>query len=128
MPRRPPEPDRIHIRDLLLRCVVGVNEAERRQKQDVVVNITLAADLSTPCRTDRIEDTIDYKQIKQRVIELVEASSFFLLERLAEEIAGACLAEPRVQQVRVRVQKPGALRFARTVEVEIVRPRRAPRD
>ena len=128
MPEGRPEPDRIHIRDLLLRCVVGVNQTERREKQDVVINITLAADLSTSCRTDRIEDTIDYKQIKQRVIELVDGSSFFLLERLAEEIAGACLAEPRVRQVRVRVQKPGALRFARTVEVEIVRERRSQRD
>ena len=120
---RPPL-DKIHIRDLLLRCVLGVYEAERKEKQDVVINLTLEADLRRACKSDRIEDTVNYKEVKERVIDLVEGSSFFLVERLAEEIAGLCLEAPAVRRVWVRVQKPAALRFARTVEIEIVRERR----
>ncbi|KPK86132.1 MAG: dihydroneopterin aldolase [Phycisphaerae bacterium SM23_33] len=119
------EPDKIHIRDLLLRCVLGVYEAERKDRQDVVIHITMEADLRQAARSDRIQDTVNYKEVKQRVIELVDRSSFFLVERLAEAIADVCLQEPRVQRVRVRVEKPAALRFARTVEVEIVRERPA---
>lgn len=116
-------PDRIHIRDILVRCIVGVNEEERREKQDVVVNITLEADLGKAGETDRIEDTVDYKTVKQNVIRMVEASDCFLVERLASRIAGVCLETPGVLRATVRVDKPGALRFARTVGVEITRGR-----
>jgi len=113
--------DRIHIRDLALRCIVGIYDEERREKQDVTVNVTLHADLAAACRSDRIEDTVDYKSIKKRVVGMVEASQFCLIERLAQAIADACLEDAGVRRVDVRVAKPGALRFARTVEVEISR-------
>jgi len=117
--------DAIHIRDLMLRCIVGVYPEERRAKQDVAVNITLYADLSTACRSDRLEDTVDYKAIKKKVVAEVEASECLLLEHLTERVAAICLGEPKVQRVKVLIEKPGALRFARTVAVEIVRERPA---
>ena len=118
-----PDLDQIHIRDLLLRCILGVNDEERLNRQDVVINLTLHADLRCAGQTDRLEDTVDYKQIKQRVIALVEGSSCYLVERLAERIAITCLDDQRVRRVKVAVDKPGALRFARSVAVEIVRTR-----
>ena len=115
------ELDRIHIRDLGARCIVGINPDERVTRQDVVINLTLYADLRKAARSDRLADTVDYKAVKQKVLTLVEGSSFLLLERLAEAIADACLAQTGVRRVRVLVEKPAALRFARTVGVEIVR-------
>ena len=115
--------DSIHIRDLTLRCIVGIFPEERREKQDVIINISLHADLGAACQSDRIEDTIDYKGLKKRVVAMAEASSFFLIERLAQGVADLCLEEPRVRRVKVSVDKPGALRFARSVAVEIVRAR-----
>lgn len=117
------ETDRIHIRDLMCRCIVGIYPDERREKQDVIINITLWANYRAACRTDDIADTVDYKTIKKQVIKMVEESRFQLIERLAEEVAGICLANPRVEKVAVSVDKPGALRFARSVAVEIVRER-----
>ena len=115
--------DKIHIKDLLIRCIVGLNPEERREKRDVVINITLHADLGKACQSDRIEDSVDYKTVKKKVIAVVEQSSFFLIERLAERIAEVCLDDPQVIRARVSVEKPQALRFARTVGVEIVRER-----
>jgi len=115
--------DCIHIRDLLLRCIVGINADERKNKQDVLINITLTADLSRACRSDNIEDTVNYRTIKKDIIRMVETSDFFLLERLAEEISDICLQDQKVRQVVVNIQKPGALRFARSVDVEITRQR-----
>jgi len=123
MPFNPENCDKIHIRDLHLRCIVGIYQEERREKQDIVINITLYVDLRAAGRSDRMEDTVDYKQIKKRIIALVEGSSCFLLERLAERIAGICLQDPRVRRAVVTVDKPGALRFARSVAVEITRDR-----
>jgi FolB domain-containing protein len=113
--------DKIYITDLLLNCVIGINDWERTQKQDVLINITLYADLSRPCQNDRIEDSIDYKELKKQIITLVENSSFYLIERLADSIAQTCLAHPLVKAVSLRVDKPGALRYAKSVGVEIFR-------
>lgn len=120
--------DRIHIRDLGVRCIVGINPDERREKQDVILNITLYADLQSACQSDRIEDTLDYRQVKKRVLAMAEDSSYLLLERLAERVAQVCLESPRVERVAVAVDKPGALRFARSVAVEIVRNAPGPAD
>lgn len=117
--------DKIHIRDLHLRCVIGTNEQERHEKQDVLINIALHTDLRAAGKSDRIEDTVDYRAVKKGVIAMVEQSSCLLLEHLAERIAQICLADARVERAIVSVDKPGALRFARSVAVEIVRDRPA---
>jgi len=119
-----PTLDRIYIRDLTCRCIVGINEEERTKKQDICINIVLYGDLRAACMSDRIEDTIDYKAVKQAVLATVEDSSFFLVERLADAIAGVCLREPAVERVAVTIDKPGALRYARSVAVSITRERK----
>jgi dihydroneopterin aldolase/D-erythro-7,8-dihydroneopterin triphosphate epimerase len=119
----PSPPDRVFIRDLAIRCIVGIEEHERREKQDVLVHITMHADLRKAGRTDALEDTIDYRALKKRILELVGESQFHLVEALAQSIADECLRDERVERVEVAVEKPGALRFARTVGVEIVRSR-----
>jgi FolB domain-containing protein len=113
--------DRILISDLLVRCIIGVRDEERREKQDVVINLSLFADLAKPGKSDRIEDAVDYSAVKKRILRMVENSQFFLVEALAEAIAEICLEQPAISRVQVRVEKPSALRFARSVGVEITR-------
>jgi D-erythro-7,8-dihydroneopterin triphosphate epimerase len=115
--------DEILIRDLEFRCIVGVNEEERQAVQDVVANIVLQVDLRKAGRTDCLADTIDYKTLKKSVLEMAEHSRFYLVEALAQSIADICLKEERVNRVTVTVEKPTALRFARTVGVKITRGR-----
>jgi len=121
-PASPPT-DQIFITDLQFRCIVGVNEDERREKQDVVAQITLDVDLRQAGQSDAIEDTVDYRAIKKAILAMAEQSQFQLVEALAESMAAICLRNSRVNCVTVEVQKPGALRFARTVGVRIVRQR-----
>ncbi len=116
--------DQILISDLSARCIIGVNEEERREKQDVLINISLQGDLTAACKSDRFEDAIDYRSIKKRVLNMVEKSQHYLVEALAESVAQVCLSDPKVLEVTIRVEKPSALRFARTVGVEISRPRK----
>ncbi len=118
--------DCIHIRDLRLRCIIGVNDDERRDKQDVAINVTLHADLRAAGASDDLADSVDYKAIKKAIIREVEASRYSLLERLAGRIAELCLEPPRVEEVDVTVDKPGALRFARSVAVQVRRRREHP--
>ena len=115
--------DQIHIKDLLLRGIVGINPEEREKRQDILINLTLFADTQPAGLSDRIEDAVNYKTITKRVIRMVEHSQFFLVERLVDEIALICLADPPVEAVRATVEKPGALRFSRSVGVEVYRTR-----
>ena len=115
--------DRILIQDLMLRTIIGINDEERRNRQDVLINISLHADTRAAGASDDIEDAVNYRTITKRVIKRVEESKFYLVERMAAEIATICLDDPRVGAVDVRVEKPGALRFARSVGVEIHRTR-----
>jgi dihydroneopterin aldolase/D-erythro-7,8-dihydroneopterin triphosphate epimerase len=115
--------DQIQIKDLHLRTIIGINDEERRNRQDVLINVTLYADTRAAGRSDHIDDAVNYRTITKAIIAMVETSSFFLVEKMAAEIAGICLADPRVERARVRVEKPGALRFARSVGIEIERGR-----
>ncbi len=115
--------DKIYVRDLQLRCIIGIFPEERKNRQDVVVNLLLEGPFSEAARTDSIEHTANYKTITKQIIELVEGSEFFLIETLAERISAVCLADPRVHRATVTLDKPGALRFARSVAVEITRSR-----
>jgi dihydroneopterin aldolase/D-erythro-7,8-dihydroneopterin triphosphate epimerase len=115
--------DRILIKDLMLRCILGLSEEERREKQDVLINLILWADLKAAAASDRIEDTVDYAALKKRIITLIEGSQYHLAETLADRIASLCLEQSAVQQVQVTLEKPTALRFAHSVGVEIIRSR-----
>lgn len=115
--------DRILIRELSARCIIGLRPDERETKQDVVVSLALSTDLSRAGKSDVLDDSVDYRAIKKRVLALMEGSHFHLLEALAEAIASACLETVGVSEVRVTLDKPGALRFARSVAAEIVRRR-----
>ncbi len=116
--------DRILIKDLLARCILGISAEERREKQDVLISVALSLDLAPAGRSDRVEDGVNYRPIKKRILAVAESSQYHLVEALAERIAAECLEEPRVQEVEVAVEKPSALRFARSVAVEIVRRRK----
>jgi D-erythro-7,8-dihydroneopterin triphosphate epimerase len=115
--------DEIRINGLFLRTIIGINEDEREHKQDVRINLALAVDTRLAARSDKIDDAVNYRTITKDVIDLVENSRFFLVERMAEEIARLCLNDPRVERVKVSIEKPAALRFARSVGVSIQRSR-----
>ena len=115
--------DRVFIRDLALRCIIGIYPEERREKQDIVINVVMHCDLRRAGQTDELSDTVDYKAIKKAILKLVEQSSFQLIEALAERIAQIALSDDKVQEAVVTVDKPGALRFAKSSAVEITRSR-----
>lgn len=116
--------DRIEIKDLLVRGIVGINESERRKRQDILLNLVMYADIRPSGETDDIDQTVNYRTVAKEVIRLVEDSAFFTVEKLATEVARLVLTEHGVDEATVSVEKPGALRFARSVGVTITRSRK----
>ena len=113
--------DRIKITDLHLRAIIGINPDERKNLQDVLINIVLYVDSRPAAESDDISDSANYRTITKEIIKLVESSKFYLIEKLASEIATICLKSLQVETVSVNVQKPTALRFAKSVGITIER-------
>jgi FolB domain-containing protein len=115
--------DKIIIKDLLVRGIIGVNDWEREHPQDILINIEVEADLKKAGESDNIEDSVNYRTLAKKVIAHSEKASRLTVEALAADIAKICVAEHGVISARVRVEKPGAVRFAKSVGVEIERHR-----
>ncbi|MBW8011180.1 MAG: dihydroneopterin aldolase [Chloroflexi bacterium] len=116
--------DRVLISDLLVRGIIGINDWERKNKQDILINIVIFTDLRKAGESDDITDSVNYRTISKKVISHTEQTSRFTVEALANDIAKICLGEPGAEKVNVRVEKPGAVRFAKSVGVEIERTRK----
>ena len=116
--------DRIHIRDLVVSGILGINPDERIYRQDILVNATLWADTRDAAESDDIDDAVNYRTITKQLIAFIEQGEPMLVERLAAELVEICLdADERVAAVEMTVEKPGALRHARSVGITIYRSR-----
>lgn len=113
--------DQVFISDLIARGIIGVNEWEREKPQEISINIVLFADLHKAGSSDNIQGSVNYRTVAKKVLAHAETAQRQTVEALAADIARLCLEQPGVQQVRVRVEKPGAVRFSRTVGIEIER-------
>ena len=113
--------DKVFIKDLLVRGVIGISERERSKPQDIVVNVVLFTDTSKGAATDDIELCVNYRTVAKAIIAHIEKVSRYTVEALASDIADICLDIPGVKKVKVEVEKPGAVRFSRSVGVEITR-------
>lgn len=113
--------DIIFLHDLRVETVIGIWEWERKIRQTVAIDLDMSADIRKAAASDSVDDTLNYKRVAKRLQKFVADSSFQLVETLAENIAGIVLDEFEVSWVRVRVNKPGAIRGARDVGVLIER-------
>jgi FolB domain-containing protein len=113
--------DQTLIKDLLVRGIIGINEEERHNPQDILINIAIFTDTRQAGKTDNISDCVNYRTVTKKVIAHAEKAQRLTVEALANDIAQICLQEKNTLGVKVRVEKPGAVRFARSVGVEIER-------
>ena len=115
--------DLIRLKDITVFPRLGVGDLEKAWVQKVTLDVELSLDLSVAARSDRIEDTIDYRTMIETAKRIIGGESVHLLETLAERIATDLLNMRGVQKVRIRVTKlrPPIPDFDGTVAVEIER-------
>jgi FolB domain-containing protein len=118
--------DQVFITDLVARGIIGVNDWEREQPQDILINIVLFTSLQRAGQSDDVHDSVDYSSVAKKVRAHAETARRLTVEALAADLAQLCLEVPRVEKVRVRVEKPGAVRFSRSVGVQIERAKEDP--
>ncbi|MGI9273067.1 MAG: dihydroneopterin aldolase [Woeseiaceae bacterium] len=120
--------DIIFLQDMKVETVIGIWDWERKIRQTVSIDLEMSADIRKAAATDSIDDTLNYKSVAKRVQAFVGESSFQLVETLAEKIAEIVLDEFEVAWVRVRLNKPGAIRGAKGVGILIERGSRPSAD
>jgi FolB domain-containing protein len=113
--------DQVIIKDLVARGIIGINDWERTNPQEILINVVMYADLYQAGESDDIADCVNYRTVAKKVLVHAETARRLTVEALAADLARLCLEEPGVEKVRVRVEKPGAVRFAGSVGVEIER-------
>jgi len=116
--------DKIFLNELKVDTIIGIWDWERKIRQTVIIDLEMSADIARAAATDSVEDTLNYKSVAKRIQSFVSDSSFQLVETLAERIAGIVRDEFDVQWVKVRVNKPGAIRGSKDVGILIERGRR----
>jgi len=115
--------DKVFIEALEIEALIGIYDWERRIRQPLLFDLEMAFDNRVPAASDDIRDTLDYKAVSKRLIDYVAQSEFGLVETLAERCAAIVLAEFKVDWLRLKLAKPGAVRGARAVGVIIERSR-----
>lgn len=115
--------DHVFIEGLEIEALIGIYDWERRIRQTLVFDLEMAFDNRIPAASDDIGDTLNYKAVSKRLVEYVSQSDFGLVETLAERCAEIVLSEFKVERLRLKLSKPGAVRGARAVGVVIERSR-----
>ena len=107
------------IKNLRLSAILGVYDEERHAEREIIVNVRVEYDPSVAIRTDALEDALDYKQIRNRIVSVVSGTRFRLIETLANGIVEELVKDPRILKLRLEVDKPKALRLAESVSVVV---------
>ncbi len=115
--------DKVLIRDLVVRGIIGVYDWERELPQEIIINVDMYTDQSRAGATDDLAECVDYQLVAEKITAHAGSVGRFTVEALAADIARIVLREPLVERVLVRVEKPGAVRSCRSVGVEIERTR-----
>lgn len=115
--------DKVFIKDLLVRGIIGIRDWEREKAQDILINVTVFTDMRRAAESDSINDCVDYSALAKKIQAHAETAERLTVEALANDLAKICLAQKGVQKAIVRVEKPGAVRFAKSVGVEVERSR-----
>lgn len=113
--------DLVLIEGLAVEAVIGVFDWERQIKQRLVMDIELYTDINKAAKTDDLQYTLDYKAISDAVIKHTEASSYQLIESLAEALAAMILKDFSVTKLSLKISKPDAVPQADNVAVKIFR-------
>lgn len=113
--------DIVFINGLAIETTIGVYDWERTIKQQLVLDLEMCFDIRQAAATDNLQYALDYSAVSQRIISLVEGSSYQLIESLAEQVAEVVMVEFAVSGLRLRLSKPGAVPEATNVGLVIVR-------
>lgn len=116
--------DTLFLRGLQARAVIGVEDGEQTEPQTLRIDVEMACDASAAAAGDDLEKTVDYRGVAKAILATVEANPCRLIETLAVRLADMIRRDHGVSWVRLRIEKPGAVRLTESVGIEVERGER----
>ncbi|MBI4055348.1 MAG: dihydroneopterin aldolase [Elusimicrobia bacterium] len=112
---------KLYLNGIVCVARVGVPAGERRRRQRLWVDLTLALDFRKAAEGDDPSRTVDYARVERKVQSVVSARPYRLIEAVAQAVGREILdAFPRIRSLCVRVtKKPKAMPRVSSVTVEM---------
>ena len=107
----------IRIKNLKLRTIIGINDWEREEKQEVLINIQIEFDGTKISETDNLEGSVNYRTLNKKITSFVESSDFYTVEKLSGSILKLVMEDKKIFKAKVEVDKPHSLRHTDSVSV-----------
>jgi dihydroneopterin aldolase len=99
----------IHITNLRVNCVIGVNPHERIEEQPLIFNISFPADFGGAAQDDDLSWTVNYAEVAQEVRNFTREGKFHLLETLARQLATHICDRFSVTELKLHIRKPAVI-------------------
>lgn len=115
--------DTIFIENIPTQAIIGIHDFEKAAPQKLIVSVELGTDIRQAAETDKVQHALDYDAISRFIDEFVRASQYELLEALAEHLVAALFENFTMTDIKLRLQKPGAITYTQNVGVSIYRQR-----
>jgi len=97
--------DYIFIESLKVAGKHGVTEAERNVEQEFEISVQMEADTKAARQSDKLAEALDYVPIKEKIIEIIQSNSFYLIERLADTLCAEILKDKKITKVELTIRK-----------------------
>ena len=113
----------VFIKDFIIEEIIGIHEHEKIKKQKIKFNIVVDVNQNTVPDEKDIKSIVDYEKIKNKLKNLVKNKKYNFLESLAEDSFKEIFEDKRINSVKIKIEKPDAIKNADSVGVEVFKSR-----
>ena len=113
----------VFIKDFIVQEIIGIHEHEKTEKQKIKFNIVVTVNQNTVPDEKDIKSIVDYEKITNKLENLVKNKKYNFLESLAEDSFKEIFEDKRINSVKIKIEKPDAIKNADSVGVEVFKNR-----
>ena len=113
----------VFIKDFIIQEIIGIHEHEKTKKQKIKFNIVVNVDQNSVPDEKDIKSIVDYEKITNKLENLVKNKKYNFLESLAEDSFKEIFEDKRINSVKIKIEKPDAIKNADSVGVEVLKNR-----
>jgi len=113
----------VFIKDFIIQEIIGIHEHEKTKKQKIKFNIVVDVNQNTVPDEKDIKSIVDYEKITNKLENLVKNKKYNFLESLAEDSFKEIFEDKRINSVKIKIEKPDAIKNADSVGVEVFKSR-----
>jgi dihydroneopterin aldolase len=112
------------IKNFIIKEIIGIHEHEKIKKQKIKFNIVIDIDSNVLPNEKDIKSIVDYEKITNNLKNLTKNKRYNFLESLAEDSFKEIFEDKRINSVKIKIEKPEAIKGADSVGVEVFKSRK----